>query len=101
MKKLLKLSPSKIIHIIEANKDELRKYGVKRIALFGSFLKKTDHPKSDIDFLVVFDHPTFDNYMELKFFLEKLFQRKVDIVVEENLKPALKYIKEEALYARY
>ena len=101
MKKLLKLTPGKIIQVIESKKDELRQYGVRRIALFGSFLKKTNHSKSDIDFLVVFDHPTFDNYMELKFFLEKLFQRKVDIVVEENLKPALKYIKEEALYARY
>ena len=101
MKKISKLTPIKIIKIIEENKNELRKCGVKKIALFGSFLKRKNHPKSDIDFLVVFDNPTFDKYMELKFFLEKLFQRKVDIVIEKDLKPALRYIKEEALYARY
>ena len=40
-----------------------------------------------------------DNYFELKTFLEKLFQRKVDLVMEESLKPALQYVKEEAVYA--
>jgi hypothetical protein len=48
---------------------------------------------------VEFSNPTFDNYIELKFFLEKLFRRKVDLVMEDNLKPALSYVKEEAVYA--
>jgi len=37
--------------------------------------------------------------MELKFLLERLFRRKVDLVVEDSLKPALRYVKKEAVYA--
>ena len=33
---------------------------------------------------------TFDNYMELKFFLENLFDQKVDLVIIETIKPDLK-----------
>jgi len=94
------LTSKAIIQIIEEHKHELNKYGVKRIGLFGSFLKRTTHKKSDIDLLVIFDEPTFDKFMELKFMLEKLFHRKVDLVIEENLKPSLSYVKEEALYAK-
>ncbi len=94
------LTPRMIIKTLDEHKDLLRKYGVKKIGLFGSFLKRKTHKKSDIDFVVVFDEPTFDKYIELKFMLEKLFHRKVDLVIEENLKPSLKYVKEEALYAK-
>ena len=86
--------------MLRKHKDELNKYEVKKIGLFGSFLKGNQHKKSDLDFLVVFNKTTFDNYMELKFLLEKLFKKKVDLVIEEDLKPALKYMKEEALYAK-
>ena len=48
--------------------------------------------KSDIDVLVEFDKgtKTFDNYMDLKFFLEKMFHRKVDLVIREALKIRIK-----------
>ena len=41
--------------------------------------------KSDIDVLVEFNklEKSFDNYMELKFYLEKLFHRRVDLVIRE------------------
>lgn len=94
------LTPKIIMQTIEGHKNELKRYGVKKIGLFGSFLKRKTHKKSDIDFVVVFDEPTFDKYIELKFMLERLFHRKVDLVIEENLKPSLKYVKEEALYAK-
>ena len=95
-----KLTSKSIIKMLRKHKDELNKYEVKKIGLFGSFLKGNQHKKSDLDFLVVFNKTTFDNYMELKFLLEKLFKKKVDLVIEEDLKPALKYVKEEALYAK-
>lgn len=47
-----------------------------------------------------FKEPTFDNYMDLKFMLEGLFHRKVDLVAESNLKPAMIHVKEEAFYAK-
>jgi len=43
---------------------------VSRIGLFGSWVRGEEKPESDIDVLVEFVHPNFDQYMELKFFLE-------------------------------
>jgi len=37
--------------------------------------------------------------MDLKFLLEKMFGKRVDLVSEDSLKPALRYVKKEALYA--
>jgi len=93
------LSAKEIVLTLNKHKDELRKYKVKKIGLFGSFLKNNQNKKSDVDLLVEFDKTTFDDYMDLKLFLEKLFKRKVDLVVEKNLKPALRYVKKEAIYA--
>jgi len=95
-----RLTAKKIIRTIETNKDYLNRYGVKKIGLFGSFLKGNPNKKSDIDILVKFDKVTFDNYMDLKIFLEKLFNKKVDLVTEKALKPSLKYIEREAMYAK-
>jgi len=94
------MDAKRIIGIIEKNKRIIFKYKVNKIGLFGSYIKgKQDH-LSDIDILVRFDEPTFDNYMELKFALEKLFKKKVDLVMEDSLKPALKYVKGETIYAK-
>jgi len=95
-----KLTAKSILKKIEDNRNNLRKCEVKRIGLFGSFLKGKQNNKSDMDFIVEFNKSTFDNYMDLKFFLERLFHKKVDLVTEKSLKPSLKYIKEEAVYAK-
>ncbi len=50
---------------------------------------------SDIDIIV-----SFDVYIELKFLLEKLFNKKVDLVIEKDLRPELDYVKKEVKYAR-
>jgi len=92
------LTAKKIVATLAVNKSELRSYGVKRIGLFGSYLKGTAGRKSDIDFLVSFNKVSFDNYMDLKFFLEKIFGRKVDLVMVKALKPGMAYVKKEALY---
>jgi len=94
------LTASRIIKTIENHKDEIRKYGVKKIGLFGSFVKKSQHKRSDLDFLVKFGKPKFDNYIELKLMLEKLFHKKVDLVIEGNLKPALRHVRDTAIYAK-
>lgn len=78
------------------------RFGVKRIGLFGSFARGEAVDKSDVDVLVEFDEgkKTFDNFMELKFYLEELFGRDVDLVIETAIKPRLKnYIMREAVYA--
>jgi len=98
MKKVL--TSKKIIQEIEKNSKDIRKFGVKKIGLFGSFLKENNKKKNDVDIIVSFDNVSFDNYMELKFLLEKLFRKKVDLVIEKNLRPELNYVKKEVSYAR-
>lgn len=95
-----KLNSKEILKNIEKRKTDIRKYGVKKIGLFGSFAKGKQHKKSDIDILVNFDKVNFDRYIELKFMLEKLFGRKVDLVIESDLRPELKEAKKEAKYVR-
>jgi len=63
--------------------------GVKSLGLFGSFVRDAQTPESDIDILVEFlpGKHTFDNFMEVSFFLEKLFERKVELITLEGLSP--------------
>ncbi|MEW6402162.1 MAG: nucleotidyltransferase family protein [Chloroflexota bacterium] len=92
--------PSTIIKTLAKNKPRLAKMGVRKIGLFGSFKRAQAKRRSDIDILVVLDKPTFDSYMEVKFYLEDLFGRKVDLVMEETIKPRLRpYILNEVEYA--
>lgn len=75
---------------------------VERIGIFGSFAKGQETPASDIDMLVEFKKgcSTFDNYIELKFYLEDLYGRKVDLVTNKALKPQIKAeIQKETRYA--
>jgi predicted nucleotidyltransferase len=79
-----------------------QKFGVKKIGIFGSFARGEEKEDSDLDVLVVFEEgqKTFDNYMDLKFYLEDLFGREIDLVTERALKPQLKtIIMKEVVYA--
>ncbi|HOA41213.1 MAG TPA: nucleotidyltransferase family protein [Halanaerobiales bacterium] len=81
-----------IIIFLKNNKYELEKYGINKIGLFGSYAKNQENEYSDIDILVEFKegNETFDNYMDLKFYLEERFNKKVDLVIAENIKEDLK-----------
>lgn len=86
------LTKDKILQIIQLHANELDAYGVKQVGVFGSFGRAKQGPASDIDILVEFNRgtKTFDNYMDLKFYLERLFHRKVDIVIKDALKKRIK-----------
>ena len=81
-----------IIKFLRDNSEKLENYGVKRIGLFGSYKKDKQNKKSDIDIIVKFKHneKTFDNYMDLKFYLEDKFSKNVDLVIEEDIKEELR-----------
>ena len=73
---------------------------MSRIGLFGSFVHGHANSDSDIDIVVDLAEPSFDHYMDLKFFLEDLFGRSVDLVLADTVKPRLKpVIKREVVYA--
>ena len=98
--KTAKISKERIIKQIEKNKNELKDRGVKRIGLFGSILKGKQTKKSDIDILIGFKNLSFDNYAEVIMLLEKMFKRKIDLIIESSLRPEMAYVKREAEYAR-
>ena len=86
------LNSDEIIKLINKNLKYINKFGVKHIGLFGSYVKNKQKPKSDIDILVEFKKgkKTFDNYMDLKFYLKDIFDCNVDLIVKEALKIELK-----------
>lgn len=72
---------------LQANGSKLRSYGVLNLRLFGSFLTGQSHANSDVDLLVEFhpDQKTYDNFIDLSFFLEDLLGRKVEVVTKQSL----------------
>lgn len=91
-----KLSSKEIFEILQRNHYLLKKYRVKKIGLFGSYIRNEASKRSDIDLLVDFEEKTFDNFIELAFELEKIFDRKIDLLTEKGISPyILPYIKNE------
>jgi len=90
-----------IIESIRAHKAEIEtRFTARSLGLFGSFAHGTAGPDSDIDIIVDMAEPTFDHYMDLKFYLEGLFGSSVDLVLADTIKPRLKpYIDRDLIYA--
>ena len=65
--------------VLRKQREALKQLGVKKIGLFGSYAKGSETKRSDIDFVVEFDAPSFDGFVALVEFLEGLFGRKVDV----------------------
>jgi hypothetical protein len=86
--------------IREMRSDLAMRFSVRSIGVFGSFARGDAEPESDVDILVELADPTFDHYMDLKFKLEEVFQRPVDLVMADTVKPRLKpIIEREVVYA--
>lgn len=92
-----------VVEIIRKSENIIKeRYHVKKIGVFGSFARGQEGVGSDIDILVEFydGQKTFDNYMDLKYFLQDLFGREVDLVTVKALKQQLKdNILNEVIYA--
>jgi uncharacterized protein len=90
-----------VIDILKRHEGEIKKrFGVRRIGLFGSFARGAQKDTSDVDILVEFEEPTFDNFLELAFFLEDLFGRRVELVTPDSLSPYIApYVKKEVVWA--
>lgn len=86
------LSYTEVLRKLNEESNNIKKYGVGRIGLFGSFVRDEQTNKSDVDILVEFEEgkESFDNYMSLLFYLEKLFSKKVDLVIAGNVREELR-----------
>lgn len=92
-----------ILNVLKDSKAVLcDKYGVSDIAVFGSYVRNEQRRKSDLDVFVDLKtaYKTFDNFMNLKFYLEQITGKKVDLVIKESIRKELKpRILKEAVYA--
>src|SRR5213080_4441540 len=96
----LKKDKQQILSTLTANEAKIRSFGVRGLSLFGSSARGEDTPESDLDFVVEFEKKSFDAYMDLKLFLEELFDRPVDLVLADGIKPKLREaILREAIHA--
>jgi len=94
---------NKFLERLEARQADLRRFGVRRVGLFGSCLRGEERPDSDVDLLVDFEpgRKTLANLVDLADFLETLFQRHVELLTPESLSPYLgPDILREVQYAR-
>ena len=80
--------------ILRGHKEELsKKYKVKEIGMFGSFVRGEQKKRSDIDILVEFQEvPDLLKFIELERYLTRLLRKKVDLVSKKAIRPELKEI---------
>jgi len=78
-----------------------KQFYVKEIGLFGSFTRQEHNEESDIDILVELEdkHNDLFNFIRLKNYLEEIFNKEVDLVMKNAIKPRIKdKILKEAIY---
>jgi predicted nucleotidyltransferase len=93
------LNVAKIQRVVDAHGSDLAHLGVQSLAVFGSVARGEATGDSDIDFLVEFTGgATLARYMDLKFLLEGLFGRQVDLVTRKSLRSRLQpFVEKDAV----
>ena len=97
----MKKSKEQILDTLKSIKDDLNKrYRIKNIGLFGSYVNNKQKDTSDIDFLVEFEEDAdLFHLVGLSRHLEEIFNTKVDVISKPSLKEDLKqHILEEVIY---
>ncbi len=94
-------SAEEILTILDHTKPELeRRFGVRRIGLYGSYAHGTQTESSDIDLLVELKEPKFDALAGLYIYMEQVLERKVDIrrLSKKIDTPFMRRIERDALF---
>ena len=94
-------SRDEIMRRIREHDDFLIMHGVKRLGIFGSYVRGEERDESDIDLIVEFDEgkKSYDNFIEISFFLEELLCKKIDLLTPEAISPFMRpYIEREVRY---
>ena len=96
------LNLKRITNILEKHKEELKeKYGVKKIGIFGSYVREEYKEKSDLDILVEFKEDAkigLLKFVNMENYLSELIGVKVDLVEKSELKPRIgKHILKEVV----
>ena len=78
-----------LLYLLNLNKDSLQNFGVKRLGLFGSFVRDQATDESDIDFLIELpkERKTMRNLSDLYDFLSSVTGRNIELVTPQSLSP--------------
>ncbi|HUT63628.1 MAG TPA: nucleotidyltransferase family protein [Anaerolineae bacterium] len=76
-----------------------KQFRVKKIGIFGSYVRGEESEKSDVDILIEFHDTIGWEFFDVKEYLEKLLGKKVDLFTVKALKRQLrKEILQEVVY---
>jgi uncharacterized protein len=78
-----------ILGYLRRHAAELQAMGVRKIGLFGSYVRGNEQPGSDMDFLFAMESMTWAGWMDVWNFLEDSFGVDVDLVPEKDLRPEI------------
>ncbi len=95
------MNKEQVLHTLKEHKPTLeRRFGVTRLALFGSFARDQASDKSDVDILVRFSSPPdWRTYFGAQFYLEDLLGRMVDLATDSEIRHEIRpYVESEAIY---
>lgn len=90
----MKKSLNEIRKILDKHRDELRlKYKIKKIAVFGSYVRGKQKKKSDLDILAEFEESiSLLDLVGAEPYLSEILKIKVDLIPKEDVRPELKDI---------
>lgn len=90
-----------VVAALRKHKPELaERFGVEKLALFGSFARNKASGDSDVDILVGFNEPaTSGAFFGVQFYIEDVLHRSVDLVTTKALRPELRsQVERDAIY---
>ena len=90
--------------MLEEHADSIKSFGVAKLGLFGSTARNEQTSDSDLDLLVEFKEgkKTYDNFINLAFFLENLLGQKVDLITRKSLSSRIeKSVNKEIEYVSF
>ena len=90
-----------LLEILQANRVQIKSFGISLLGIFGSFARNEQSDTSDIDVIVEFENgqKSYKKFIGLVYYLEDLLQRKVDVLTFQSVSPLLKErIEKEVTY---
>jgi len=95
------LDKEKILDVLRQNKSFFKhKFDIDNIMLFGSYARDEATKDSDVDIMIESKTRSFDNKYDIKVFLEKKLNKRVEIVYIDSVHPFLmRFISKELIYA--
>ena len=90
-----------LIEILQANRAQIKSFGISLLGIFGSFARNEQTNTSDIDVIVEFEKgkKSYKKFIGLVHYLEDLLKRKVDVLTFQSISPILKEeIEKEVTY---